>query len=119
MHEGIHAPGIANGHVITDIESAHLARNLRGELARIDLRNRTDTGTTLADVFPGCGYIVTDRRDDTHTGNDDATRTQRIDRLRLAGLPIDKVGCQARGSPAAPAGNQDSLWRALMKSIAC
>ena len=50
------------------IEIAHLTRDPRRERAGVEVRDRTDAASALADIAPRGRQVVADRRDDTQTG---------------------------------------------------
>ena len=73
MDEDIHLFDIFRRQERFRIEPAHFTGNAGVVSGCVEMADRTNTGTAVADRIPGTGQIISDRRDDAHAGNDNAT----------------------------------------------
>ena len=59
-----------------DVEVAHLARNMAGQFAGVETRDRPNARFARDDIGPVFGNRIADRRDNAHAGDGDSTTGQ-------------------------------------------
>ena len=90
VHENIHAPGIFLWQIFGDIKVRYGSRNLRCKRTDIEVLEFAKAAPALTDILPGSFDLVTNRGNNSHTGNDDTSLTQEIIRVVAAELPSSK-----------------------------
>ncbi|MDR6500363.1 hypothetical protein J2785_003519 [Burkholderia ambifaria] len=73
MDEGIHAAGFLRRDVLIGAETLHLAREMHGEVRRIELRDGGDTGLAGDEIGPTVGNIIANRRNQPQACNNNTT----------------------------------------------
>ena len=84
MDEGIHLLDFFGGYVLRRIEVAHRAAEAHRECRHVEVRDRADAAAPGQDITPGFGDGITHRRDNTQSGNHNAT-------LRQVPCPLQKL----------------------------
>src|SRR5205823_8466194 len=74
MREAIRASDLFPIHVLRRLVSADLARDLRLVRGRVEARDATDPAPAMHEGVPVARDVEPERRDQSHTGHDDATR---------------------------------------------
>lgn len=73
MDERIHVPGFLRRDVLLGAEALHFAREMAGEVRRIELRDGGDTGLAGDEIGPAVGNIIANRRNQPQACNDNTT----------------------------------------------
>src|SRR5207248_4397141 len=75
------AAGLPPGKPVPHNEVLHFPSELRGERRRVEAGDARDAGTASEDAVPCRSYADADGRHDTESGDDDAARHQRLERM--------------------------------------
>jgi hypothetical protein len=100
VDEGIHVAGFLGGHVVLDLEALDLARELAGQVGRVEAGDPVDATAAGDDGVPAIGHRVAHGTDEPQARDDDAAarhgRSRRLAPQALAHDAISPSGAQPR-----------------------
>ncbi|MCY1314159.1 hypothetical protein D9M70_647680 [compost metagenome] len=73
MDERIHLAGFLGRDIGADVEVFDFASNVRGDGRGIETGDAADARTSVDDIVPSGGQVVSNGRNDTQAGDDDTS----------------------------------------------